>query len=92
MELALIVFRIGVGIGALLVGIGLLLAVVSLRGLARDVRALARDTARLTRVLDKELPELIERAREATVEKPPPGRLDEGSVQSPDAEENEAIA
>ena len=63
MELAEVVFRIGVGVGALLVGIGLLVAVVSLLPLARDVRSLAIDTRRLARLMEKDVPELMAQAR-----------------------------
>jgi hypothetical protein len=63
MDLALTIFRLGVGIGALLVGIGLVIAVLSLRPLVRDVRALAADTRRLTRLADEQLPLLLEHAR-----------------------------
>lgn len=63
MDLALTIFRLGVGIGALLVGIGLVIAVLSLRPLVRDVRGLATDTRRLTRLADEQLPQLLEHAR-----------------------------
>jgi len=63
MDLALTIFRLGVGIGALLVGVGLLIAVLSLRPLVRDIRALATDTRRLSRLADEQLPELLEHAR-----------------------------
>jgi hypothetical protein len=63
MDLALTIFRLGVGIGALLVGIGLVIAVVSLRPLVRDVRALASDTRRLARLADEQLPAVLEHAR-----------------------------
>lgn len=64
MELAELIFRAGVGVGALLVGIGLVVAVIALLPLARDVRALARDTRRLSRMAESDLPELLELARE----------------------------
>jgi len=63
MELAESIFRIGVGVGALLVGIGVVLAVVATIPLARDVRALARDTRRLSHLAESDLPELLELAR-----------------------------
>ncbi len=63
MDLALTVFHLGVGIGALLVGIGLVIAVLSLRPLVRDVRALASDSRRLSRLADEQLPQLLEHAR-----------------------------
>lgn len=63
MDLALTVFRLGVGIGALLVGVALVIAVLSLRPLVRDVRGLASDSRRLARLADEQLPELLEHAR-----------------------------
>jgi len=50
-DLALTIFRIGVGAGALLIGLALLLLVFSLRGLGRDARTLAADLQRLNRLL-----------------------------------------
>jgi hypothetical protein len=63
MDLAEVIFRAGVGIGALLVGIGLLVAVVALLPLARDVRALAADSRRLARLAERDMPELLAQAR-----------------------------
>jgi hypothetical protein len=63
MDLALTIFRIGVGVGVLLVGIGLLIAVLSLRPLVRDTRSLARDVQRLSRLAEEQVPELLARAR-----------------------------
>ncbi len=63
MDIALTVFRVGVGIGALLLGVGMVAAVIALRPLVRDARGLARDAARVSRLLDAEIPELLERAR-----------------------------
>jgi uncharacterized protein YoxC len=63
MDVALTVFRVGVGIGAVLVGLALVIAVVWLRPLVRDVRALSRDAARLAQVVDEELPALLDHAR-----------------------------
>lgn len=63
MDLALTIFRLGVGIGALLVGVGLVIAALSLRPLLRDVRSLAGDVRRLSRLADEELPGLLEHAR-----------------------------
>ena len=85
MDLAQTIFYVGVGIGAVLVGIGVVLAAVALRPLSRDTRALARDAARLSRLLEEELPR-----RAAPGEGP--GRAAIGSVQSPDAREDEQIA
>jgi uncharacterized protein YoxC len=64
MDLAETIFRIGVGIGVLLVGIGVIVLVVALRPLARDTRALANDARRLARVAEAELPEILTHARE----------------------------
>lgn len=66
MDLALTIFRIGVGVGALLVGIGILVAVLALRPVLRDGRALARDVRRLTQLAESELPELLDQARSVT--------------------------
>jgi hypothetical protein len=62
-DLALTIFHLGVGIGALLVGLGIVIAAVSLRPLVRDVQALAGDTRRLSRLADEQLPQLLEHAR-----------------------------
>jgi len=51
MDLALTIFRFGVGVGALLIGLSLLLLVISLRGLARDARVLSGDLQRLNTLL-----------------------------------------
>lgn len=85
MDLAQTIFYVGVGIGAVLVGVGVIAAAISLRPLARDARSLARDAARLSRLLEDGPPE------------PPAtgggsGRTPIGSVQSPDAREDEQIA
>jgi hypothetical protein len=58
-QLADTIFRIGVGVGALLVGIGVVLAVLALRPVLRDTRALARDARRLVRMAEVELPRLM---------------------------------
>ena len=55
MDLAITIFWIGVGLGALLVGIGVIMVALSLRPLARDTRALANDARRLTRLAETEL-------------------------------------
>ncbi|HEX6475198.1 MAG TPA: hypothetical protein VF114_08975 [Candidatus Limnocylindria bacterium] len=64
MDLAITIFWIGVGAGALLVGIGVIMIAVSLRPVARDIRALANDTRRLTRLAESEMTILIGRTRE----------------------------
>jgi hypothetical protein len=63
MDLAEVIFRVGVGVGALLVGLGLLVSVVALLPLARDLRGLAADTRRLARLAERDLPELLSQAR-----------------------------
>ena len=68
MDIALTVFRVGVGVGALLLGTGLIAAVIALRPLVRETRSLARDAARLSRMIDRDLPELLERARIAVAD------------------------
>ncbi|HEY8180480.1 MAG TPA: hypothetical protein VIH33_08775 [Candidatus Limnocylindria bacterium] len=64
MDLAITIFWIGVGIGALLVGIGVIMMAVSLRPVARDTRALANDARRLTRLAESELANMAGRTRE----------------------------
>jgi hypothetical protein len=64
MDLAITIFWIGVGIGALLVGIGVIMMAVSLRPVARDTRALANDARRLTRLAETELANMAGRTRE----------------------------
>ena len=64
MDVAETIFRVGVGIGALLVGIGVVALALAIRPLARDTRALANDARRLARVAEGELPEILTHARE----------------------------
>jgi len=66
MDLAITIFWVGVGAGALLVGIGVMMVAFSLRPVARDVRALANDARRLSRLAESELTTLTGRARELT--------------------------
>lgn len=66
MEPALTIFRVGVGIGVLLVGIGVVAAVLALRPAAREARALARDARRLLRQAEEELPAILEHARQVS--------------------------
>jgi hypothetical protein len=68
MDVAEVVFRVGVGVGALLIGIGLLALVLAIGPLSNDARSLANDVRRLTRLVEKELPRLLERGRTAPVE------------------------
>ena len=53
MDLAVTIFYVGVGAGALLIGLALLILVFSLRRLSRDARVLAEDVRRLNRTLDQ---------------------------------------
>jgi hypothetical protein len=64
MDLAITIFWIGVGLGALLVGIGVIVIAVSLRPVTRDARALASDARRLTRLAEAELANVAGRTRE----------------------------
>ena len=64
MDLAITIFWIGVGLGALLVGIGVIVIAVSLRPVTRDARALANDARRLTRLAETELANMAGRTRE----------------------------
>ena len=64
MDLAITIFWVGVGVGALLVGISVIMIAISLRPVARDVRALANDARRLTRLAESELTVLMGRTRE----------------------------
>jgi hypothetical protein len=95
MEIALAIFRIGVGVGALLVGLGLLLTALALRPVARDLRSLANDARRLARLTEEELPAL---ARERAVERHQPDVTEDveaapvGPVQSVGTREGEHIA
>jgi uncharacterized protein YoxC len=68
MDLAITIFWIGVGVGAVLVGIGVVMIAVSVRPLARDARALANDARRLTRLAESELTVLMGRTREIAQE------------------------
>jgi vacuolar-type H+-ATPase catalytic subunit A/Vma1 len=66
MDIAITIFRVGVGVGAVLVGLGIILIAFSLRPLARDARALANDARRLANLAERELAGLIDGARELT--------------------------
>jgi uncharacterized protein YoxC len=68
MDLAITIFWIGVGVGAVLVGVGVMMIAVSVRPVARDVRALANDARRLTRLAESELTVLMGRTREIAQE------------------------
>ncbi|MGH2456364.1 MAG: hypothetical protein ACRDHD_08920 [Candidatus Limnocylindria bacterium] len=99
MDVALTIFRIGVGVGVLLVGIGVVLAVLALRPVARDLRSLAGDVRRLSRLTEQELPALLARepATPAALAGGEPAesgaqRVAVGPVQSADEREDERIA
>ena len=66
MDIAITIFRIGVGAGAVLVGLGIILIAFSLRPLVRDARALANDARRLANLAEKELSSIVDGARELT--------------------------
>ena len=64
MDIAITIFRIGVGVGAVLVGLGIVLIAISVLPLARDVRALANDARRLANLAERELANIVAGARE----------------------------
>lgn len=64
MDLAITIFWIGVGLGALLVGMGVMMIALSLRPVVRDTRALANDARRLTRLAEAELAIMAGRTRD----------------------------
>ncbi|HEY8178205.1 MAG TPA: hypothetical protein VIH19_06390 [Candidatus Limnocylindria bacterium] len=64
MDLAITIFWIGVGLGALLVGTGVMMIALSLRPVVRDTRALANDARRLTRLAEAELANMAGRTRD----------------------------
>jgi hypothetical protein len=66
MDVAITIFRVGVGIGAVLVGLGIIFIALSLRPLARDARAMANDARRLANLAERELSSIMEGARELT--------------------------
>jgi hypothetical protein len=66
MDIAVTIFRVGVGIGAVLVGLAIVLIAFSLRPLARDARALANDARRLANLAERELSSIIDGARQLT--------------------------
>lgn len=66
MDVAITIFRIGVGVGAVLVGVGIVLIALSLRPLARDARVLARDARRLANLAETELTSIMGGARQLT--------------------------
>jgi hypothetical protein len=66
MDIAITIFRVGVGIGAVLVGLGIIFIVLTLRPLARDSRALANDARRLANLAESELAKIMDGARELT--------------------------
>ena len=106
MDVAEVIFRVGVGVGALLIGIGLLALVLAIGPLSNDARSLANDVRRLTRLVEKELPRILDRAQpppgpptkgtsEPTLDwigERHPGRPTSGPVQSADQREDEQIA
>jgi hypothetical protein len=85
MDIAILIFRIGIGVGAVLVGLGVIIIALSLRPVARDARALASDARRLANLAEREL------AGRSTSEPATPS-ASAGPVQSPDTREDEQIA
>jgi hypothetical protein len=108
MDLAQVIFQVGIGIGALLVGAAVMLIALSVRRLARDARSLAEDARRLARLAEEELPAILGSQRgpiadhafgiePAPTEKPAveevaASRPAVGPVQSAHAREDESIA
>ena len=66
MDVAITIFRVGVGVGAVLVGLGIIFIALSLRPLARDARALANDARRLANLAETELGNIVRGAQELT--------------------------
>jgi hypothetical protein len=89
-DIAITIFRVGVGIGAVLVGVGIILIALSLRPLTRDARALATDARRLATLAERELTGIIDGARGLTAQ--PRSPAGPTPVQSPDEREDERIA
>lgn len=68
MELAQVIFQVGVGVGAVLVGLGVVIAAFSVRRVAREARTLANDARRLVRLTESELPAILADARQLGVD------------------------
>ena len=66
MDLALVIFNVGAGIGVLAAGAALVYLAWQTTPLIRESRALAVDLRRLTRTADAELRPILEQARELT--------------------------
>jgi hypothetical protein len=66
MDLALVIFNVGVGLGVLAIGASVAYLVWQAVPLVRESRALARDARRLTRAADQELRPIMAHARQLT--------------------------
>jgi hypothetical protein len=64
MDLALLVFNVGAGLGVLAAGLALVYLAWQMTPLIRDSRALTADLRRLTRTTDQELRPILAHARE----------------------------
>ena len=91
MDIAVLIFRVGVGVGAVLIGLGVILIALSLRPVARDARALANDARRLANLAERELAGLVEGSRDLPA-LPTPSSGPAGPVQSAETREDERTA
>jgi uncharacterized protein YoxC len=66
MDLALVVFNVGAGLGVLAAGVALVYLAWQMTPLIRESRALTADLRRLTRTTDHELRPILAHARELT--------------------------
>lgn len=64
MDLALVIFNVGVGLGVLAIGGSVAYLTLQAVPLLRESRALARDARRLTRAADQELRPILAHARQ----------------------------
>jgi uncharacterized protein YoxC len=64
MDVAVLIFNVGVGLGVLLVGAGLLLLAIRLLPLIRETQALVREARALVDAADPEIGPILRHARE----------------------------
>jgi uncharacterized protein YoxC len=64
MDLAVVIFNVGVGLGLLLVGAGLLLLAIRLLPLIRETQALVREARAVVDTADPEIGPILRHARE----------------------------
>lgn len=64
MDVVVVIFNLGVGLGVLLIGVAVVVLAVSLLPLLRDARGLVGDARRLVQATDHELRPTIGHARE----------------------------